>query len=156
GVGHLVKSERLAGPGGQFEAVTLRVTRTFRGNAAEQLTFVVHNANGPVVKAWLGDGQPMLFCLVRSDHPPYQDRGLPAGVRWVLREKHHRYCAVSLGAQPRQWANTADIYSRDFKVLTRPEEVVKRVEQAAAAAPHDRPAKRFILDVPGGTEVFEK
>jgi hypothetical protein len=154
GVGHLLKAERA--DGGRFEAATLRVTRTFRGAAAEQMTFLVPSYHGAVASAWLADGQPMLFCLIRSDNPRLKNDGLPAGHGWVLRDHRRQLCAVPLGVHQRQWAQTIAVYSRDFKVLTRPEEVVKRVEQAAAAAPHDRPAKRYIANVPGGTEVFEK
>ncbi len=152
GVGVVIKVEKA----GKFEVVTVRPTRIFKGNAAERLTFALPSYNGPVAKDWQKAGQPMLFCLVSNERGRKKDPGLPADVPWVLRDDGNSFDAFPLAKGLRRLSGTSAVYTRDFKILTEPTALLKRVERIAALHPTGQVPKQHTLDVPWGTELFQK
>src|SRR5262249_13844687 len=97
-----------------------------------------------VARDWKDDGIQMLFFLAEGSGD------------WVLRDDGNGHCAVLLGKSEREWTHTIPVLTRNFHVLTEPDAILKRVEGAVAATPKDRKPQRHRLNVPPGTEVFEK
>ena len=138
-----------------FEVATVAVTRTFKGAAARRVKFVLRNYNGPCVKGWLKDGVPMVFCLT-SRARAEDSKDLPAGFDWILRDDGNDHSAVLLGKTARPRPCTIPVLTRDCRVLTDPNAIIGAVDAAARPLPKGRKRRAHTLDVPFGTEVFNK
>jgi hypothetical protein len=142
-VGKVVKVE-VEGEKEPVEVATVAVSRTLKGKHADTVRFTLRRSSGPeVARGWQADGVPMLFFLVGEKD-------------WALRYDGNGHCAVLLGKSDRDSTHTMPVLTRDFKVLTEPEAILKRVEGAVAATPKDRKPQRHLVNVRGDSEVFTK
>jgi hypothetical protein len=154
-VGKVVKVDKVVGQDNKpYEAATVEVARTLKGAPADRVTFLLHNYNGPYAKQWMDEGIPILFCLVKNDgvRLPFP-RGRFA---WILREDGNHHDAILLGKSKHHWTGCIPVLTRDFKVLTEKDAILKHVQQAVKAAKQDRRLRSHTVDVPARTAVYKK
>src|SRR5262245_50805482 len=85
-VGKVVKVETVAGEDKEeYDAATVAVSKTLKGNHADKATFLIQSYHGRVAKDWLADGLPMMFFLVRSERLE-KKAGLTKRFEWTVRE----------------------------------------------------------------------
>ena len=154
-VGKVIKVETVE----KHDIVTVEVHRTLRGDreAIEKITFVVPQYGSGYAQAWLEDGLPMLFFLVKIDGAKRSDQ-FPRCFQcyqWVLNDDSGN-SAVLLGKSTRHWPGTMDVFTRKFEYLTYLAVIVKYVDDYARSIPPDRIVESICVDVPSGAPAHRK
>ena len=152
-VGKVVKFDAvLDRDGKKCQAISVTVSKTFKGAHADQVTFLLPNFIGDQYgKQWSDEGLPIVFCLVKND-----EKRVPVAADkypWVVRDDGNGACAILLGKSQHHWTGCRLVLTREFEVLTNPEAIVKFVEQTISAQAAKVPTESMIVDVPWDTPV---
>ncbi len=153
--GKIVKVESL-GPDHKWEAVTVAIDKTFEGKPAANVTFLVSPQWGPIAKSWRDEGKAMLFFLVKNQ---VKDKTDPLSkCAWILRAGRLAYSALFLDKVNGDWVQTRTmrVFTREFSVLTKPDEILKRVEKIVAAVGKTPLRESYQVEVPFETAAWDE
>ena len=139
----------------ECEAVTIAISRTLKGVAADRETVLVPQyIYRGFAKQWMDEGIPIVFCLNKHDGKRIS---IPTNkFAWVLRDGHNRVDAILLGESKHHFTGCIPVLTRDFKVLTKTDAILKYMEKTIAANPKNVVPCSVMVEVPGNTPVFEK
>jgi hypothetical protein len=135
-------------PDPRWDVVTVKIDKTFKGTPAETATFLVTPQWGPIAKDWQAVGKPMLFFLVKNE---FKDKNDPlAKYEWRLREGRLAYATLFLGEVNKDWVETRTmlVFTREYDVLTRSDEITKRVEKVVADTGKSLRRQSYQVEVP--------
>jgi hypothetical protein len=136
-----------------YQLVTVAVSRTFKGDPAERVTFQVWDSRLDL-KGWMDDGVPVLWFLSRDTDVKTPD---PSKVAWKLRgSNHNRNCVIPLRKRGRDEGPTVRACTQEFTILTRADEIHQRVEKMVRSLPKDQKPKSASLEAPVDSAVFER
>jgi hypothetical protein len=155
-VGKVVKVKRVVGKDRQpYELATVDVSRTLKGPPTGQVTFLLPNYGEPVARQWLQSGVPSLFCLVSIRRS--RAEGLPrSGVEWALRAEGDRISAIPFGGTQKDRRLTIQAFTRDFGIVTEPEQVIKAIATFTRSLPRGWQRQSHLVEVPRKTAVHNK
>jgi hypothetical protein len=130
-----------------FQAVTIAISRTLKGKAAERETFVLPaDIDRSYASQWLEEGIPLLFFLNRNNA---KEIAIPADkAAWALRSTWRIPCAVPLGKSRRDRRETMRVFTCDFDMLSDKDAILNFVEKTAKAATKDLAVKSYTVEVP--------
>ena len=153
--GKIVKIEKAA-PDQRWQVATVAIDKTLKGTPAEQATFFISPQWDDSVKVWLDEKKPMLFFLVQSRADP--NANPQSKVEWTLREGRLAYCGLFLAKVNRDWVETSTmtVFTREFDVLTKAEDIFKRVDTIVTASGKSRRRESYQVDVPYKTPAHEE
>jgi hypothetical protein len=148
-VGKAVSVDSIKGLHGKaFQAVTIAISRTLKGKAAERETFVLP---GDIARSyalqWIEDGGERLFFLNRNEP---EEIPIPADKpAWALRTSGRIPSAVLLGKSNENRRETMRVFTCDFDMLTDKDAILNFVEKTVKAMPKNVTPKSYTLETPG-------
>jgi hypothetical protein len=154
--GKVIQVDKVTGPDKKdYQVVTVAISKTIKGEHGDHETFLLHHyIYSEYAKQWMGEGIPVLFCLVKNDGKRIP---FPADkFAWVLREDGNLPDAVLLGKSKHDWTGCVPVLTRDFQVLTDKESILKLVERTVNAGVKRRAPRRHTLNVPSDTAVYRE
>jgi hypothetical protein len=155
-VGKVVKVKRVLGKGRQpYELATVEVSRTLKGPPTGQVTFLLPNYGEPVARQWLESGVPSLFCLVSIRRSRIKDPPI-SGVEWALRAEGDRFSAIPFGGTQKDRRLTIQAFTRDFGIVTEPEQVIKAIATFTRSLPRGWKRQSHSVRVPPKTAVYNE
>jgi hypothetical protein len=134
------------------QVVTVTVSKTFKGEASDQVVFVLPpGVPAEYAAHWLDEKTSILFCLVKNDGKriALSTDKFP----WVLRASDGRLNATLLGRSKHETTGCHPLYTSEFKIVTQPAAVTALIEQTVKTA-KQTPLPSILLDAPfGGVDV---
>jgi hypothetical protein len=139
----------------ECQVVTIAISKTLKGAAADRETVLVPQyIYRGFAKQWMDEGIPIVFCLNKHDGKRIS---IPTDkFAWVLRDDHNSVDAILLGESKNYFTGCIPVLTRDFKVLTKTDAIIKYLEKTIAALPKNATPRSVEVEVPDNTPVFEK
>jgi hypothetical protein len=155
-VGKVIKVDEITGRDNkEYQAVTVVISKSLKGAQGERETiFLPTYIEKEFAKQWMDEGISILFCLIEKDGKRAPTS--TAKQTWVLRDNGNAVDAVLLGKSQNYWTGCIPVLTRDFKVLTEPDAILRHVENALKVTKPRAALQSHSVRVPGKTAVSKK
>ena len=134
-----------------YETAKVKVTETLKGPKRDEIILLTrHTGRENIPSQWREEGVEMLFCVVKGERYKDNDKRY-AESEWTVRYRWGRLSAFRLNDKPER-----GVFTTDFKVLTKADDIMKAARQAASASTRKKKLLEHRVDVPGATEAHKK
>ena len=153
--GKVVGADTVLGKDGRkYQIASVAVEKTLRGKHLDQAKFLLRPWLSMAAEAWRAEGKPMIFCV--SQTARQKDKANLPDCDWIVNESGNSAWVVLLDGVTDGRLRTHRVFTRDFKVLSEPDAIVKYVAGALSEDPNETSPRFHRTTVPPNTPVFEK